>query len=306
MATSSSEAADVVVIGGGPAGMQVALVIARTRKHVVVFDDPEPPRNAASHGVHGVLGLDGLKPDAIREIAWKQIDVYDSAELRSERVTNVERVEPDCFVVTGADGSRVSTKKLVLAFGYHDAYANLEGFSECWADTIIPCPFCDGYENRDRKWGVVPRVERDLEVFPKMAQNWASSVSVFLPPRFEIAKSYRDELEATGISVHEGRITALHQRDGKLQAVTLDSGSRHEVETLLWTPDERPSPLVEVLRSNLSLEVEDEGYIKTNESFATNVPGVWAVGDVKGWSGGLGSAAAGNMAAIMIVQGWFP
>jgi thioredoxin reductase len=76
------EEIDVAILGGGPAGLQAALVLSRTRKKIIVFDAPEPPRNAASHGVHNFLGLDGLLSIDIREIAWKQIDKYDSAEFR--------------------------------------------------------------------------------------------------------------------------------------------------------------------------------------------------------------------------------
>ena len=72
---------DAAILGGGPAGLQAALVLSRARKKIIVFDDPEPPRNAASHGVHGFLGLDGVLPTEIRNTAWKQIDKYDSAEF---------------------------------------------------------------------------------------------------------------------------------------------------------------------------------------------------------------------------------
>ena len=78
---------DVAILGGGLAGLQVALVLSRTRKKIIVFDEPEPPRNAASHGVHGFLGLDGVLPTEIRNVAWKQIDKYDSAEFRKEKIS---------------------------------------------------------------------------------------------------------------------------------------------------------------------------------------------------------------------------
>ena len=80
---------EVAIIGGGPADMQAALVLTRTRKKIVVFDNPQPPRNAAAHGVHNFLGLDGLPPAEIRRIAWKQIDRYKSAELRSQRIVDI-------------------------------------------------------------------------------------------------------------------------------------------------------------------------------------------------------------------------
>jgi thioredoxin reductase len=176
------EQVDVAILGGGPAGLQAALVLSRTRKKIIVFDDPEPPRNAASHGVHGFLGLDGLLPTDIRNIAWKQIDKYDSAELRKEKIVNVNKEEDRIFSITTDNETSIKAKKVVLAVGYHDVYPDIPGFVECWADTIIPCPFCDGYENRDRVWGIVVNSKVELEKFPKMAQNWTSQIKVFIPP----------------------------------------------------------------------------------------------------------------------------
>jgi thioredoxin reductase len=163
------EQIDIAILGGGPAGLQAALVLSRTRKKIIVFDDPEPPRNAASHGVHNFLGLDGLLPTEIRKTAWKQIDKYGSAHLRKQKIVNVNK-EDGIFVITDDNETSIRAKKVVLAVGYHDVYPDIHGFVECWADTIILCPFCDGYENRDRVWGIVVNSKVELERFPKMAQ----------------------------------------------------------------------------------------------------------------------------------------
>jgi thioredoxin reductase len=85
------EQIDVAILGGGPAGLQSALVLSRTRKRIIVFDDSEPPRNAASNGVHNFLGLDGVLPSDFRKIAWKQIDKYHFVELRKKKITNVNK-----------------------------------------------------------------------------------------------------------------------------------------------------------------------------------------------------------------------
>lgn len=99
---------------------------------------------------------------------WKQIAIYQSAELRHEQVTNIAKGDNNHFYVTGAKGTSIMAKHVILAFGYSDVHPNIPGFTGCWADTIIPCPFCDGYENRDRVWGVVASSERDAQHFPKM------------------------------------------------------------------------------------------------------------------------------------------
>ncbi|MCG8608316.1 NAD(P)/FAD-dependent oxidoreductase [bacterium] len=299
------ERADVVIMGGGPAGLQAALVISRTRKKVVVFDSPQAPRNAVSHGVHNFLGLDGLLPAEIREVAWKQIEVYQSAELRNERVTDVRRNPEGRFMITGANGTQLEAAKVVLAVGYHDVYPDIAGFVECWGDTIIPCPFCDGFENRGRAWGIVPSSELELSRFPKLAQNWTTQIKVFLPAELEIEPNYRDELERLGIPIHEGSITEIHHTRGKVDAVTLNSGERVDAETLLWVPAEEPSPLIQNMVENLGLELDEMGYVKTDEMQQTNVEGLWAAGDVQGWTGGLQAAAAGGIAGHAIVHGWY-
>jgi thioredoxin reductase len=302
---SDMEKVDVAIVGGGPAGMQAALVIARTRKKVIVLDAPRASRNAASNGVHNFLGLDGVLPGEIRKIAWKQIDVYSSAELREEQVDDIRRSDDDRFLLTGARGGQIAASKVVLAFGYHDIFPDVPGFIECWSETIIPCPFCDGYENRDRVWGIVPGEESELEVFPKMARNWTSTIKVFLADGIEMDSGYRDELSLSGISVYDGSIVEAHHTAGKVEAVTLDSGERVEVETLVWKPSERPSALIQNLVDNLGLELDDAGHVKTDAMQQTNVANVWAAGDIQGWVGGIGAAAAGDRAAVAIVKGWY-
>ena len=299
------EQIDVAILGGGPAGLQVALVLSRTRKKIIVFDDPEPQRNAASHGVHGFLGLDGLLPTDIRKIAWKQIDKYDSAELRKEKIVNVNKEEDGIFFITSDNETSIKAKKVVLAVGYHDVYPDIPGFVECWADTIIPCPFCDGYENRDRVWGIVVNSKVELEKFPKMAQNWTSKVKVFISPNIEIKSSYQNELSKLDIPVYREIITNVNHTNTKVESVSLESGEKIEVDTLLWIPPKRPSQLIQRLVENLGLELDEQGYVKTDEMQQTNVKGLFAAGDVQGSMGALAAAYDGGMAATSIVHEWY-
>jgi thioredoxin reductase len=257
------EQIDVAILGGGPAGLQAALVLSRTRKKIIVLDDPEPPRNAASHGVHNFLGLDGLLPADIREIAWEQIDKYASAELREKEIVNVRKDEDGLFLVTDGSGTSIQAKKVIIAFGYHDVYPGIPGFVACWADTIIPCPFCDGYENRDRVWGVVANSKMELERFPEMVQNWTPKIEVFIPSDMEITSSYQDELSGLGIAIHRGSIVNVNHTGTKVESVSLDSGERIAVNTLFWIPPRSSSPLLQKFVENLGFELDGEGNVKT-------------------------------------------
>lgn len=298
---------DIAILGGGPAGLQAALVLSRTRKKIIVFDDPEPSRNAASHGVHGFLGIDGLLPADIRKIAWEQIDKYGSAEFRVEKIVNVSKEEDNgIFIITSNSEISIKAKKVILAVGYHDMYPDIPGFVECWADTIISCPFCDGYENRDRVWGIVVNSKAELERLPKMVKNWTSKIKVIImSPNIEIESSYQNELSKLDIPVYRGIITSVNHTNAKVKSVSLESGEKIEVDTLLWIPSKRPSQLIQSLVENLGLEVDEQGNIKTDQMQKTNVKELYAAGDVAGSMGALAAAYDGAKVATSIVHEWY-
>jgi thioredoxin reductase (NADPH) len=294
---------DVAIIGAGPAGLQAALVLARTRKRVIVFNSPHPPRNAASHGVHNFVGLDGLLPAQIQAQAWAQIAVYDSAQLHREQIIDVQPAEAG-FLVQGDAGTTVTARHVVLAMGCRDLYPDIPGFMACWANTIIPCPFCDGYENRDRLWGMVATSGHALEHMPMLFKHWTTRAVLFIPPALTLSDSQRAGLEAIGIPVHVGAITEVHHTAGRVEAVTLDTGERVAVETLWWHPDAAPLPLTTRIIETFALEQDEAGAITTDTFGQTSRHGLWAVGDVKGWTGALGSAYAASQAATAIIRGW--
>jgi thioredoxin reductase len=301
------EEIDIAILGGGPAGLQAALVLSRTRKKIIVFDTPEPPRNTASHGVHNFLGLDGLLPIDIRKMAWEQIDKYDSAELRKEKIVNVNKEKDRVFVITTDSGKSIRAKKVILAVGYYDVYPDIPGFIECWGDTIISCPFCDGYENRDRNWGIVANSKMQLDLFPKMVQNWTSKIKVFISPNIEIESSYQNELSKLNIPVYRGIIAKVNHNSTKVRSVILESGEHIQVGTLLWIPPVKPIQLIQRLVENLGLELNEQGYIKADEKLQTNVKELYAAGDIQGSSpiGALAAAYNGGIAATSIVREWY-
>lgn len=293
---------DIVIIGGGPAGLQSALMLARTRKKTIVFDSPEPPRNGASHGVHNFVGLDGLRPSEIREQAWSQIDVYDSTDLKTEKVMDIQPYADNRFLVIGDEGTSVIGAHVILAMGFRDIYPDVRGFMDCWGYTIIMCPFCDGYENRDRIWGLVISSESALDHLPKLYRNWTSQAKIILTSGMKIDEAQRGVLTNSGLSIHEGDIVEIHHNSGEAQGVTLSTGEYVELGTLLWGLTEEALPLTRKVIDNFNLETNETGHIKTNEARETSYKGLWAVGDVVGWAGSLGAAFAGSQVAISIIR----
>jgi thioredoxin reductase len=270
-----------------------------------VFDSPQPARNSASHGVHNFLGLDGLLPSEIRQQAWQQIEVYGSAELRVAHIVDIHRSDANLFTVVSENNHAIVTKQVILAIGYHDLYPDIPGFSACWGKTIIPCPFCDGYENRDRVWGIVPPSEAALDHLPTLASNWTAESKVFLPSHLTLTPQQIELFTTHHVALHYGDITAIEHADGYVEAVTLHTGEQVKVETLIWRQPEAPTDLTQRVIEKFNLSLNEQGYIETDHDHQTAVKGLWAVGDIKGWAGALGAAFAANQAAVAIVREWY-
>lgn len=303
--TSHPTAYDVVIIGGGPAGLQAALILARTRRRVLVFDSPEPPRNAASHGVHNFMGLDGMLPSEIRAQAWQQIERYQSADRRLEAVIDVAQHGDGQFLVTSDTGSTVTARHVILALGFRDIHLDIPGYAACWGNTIIGCPYCDGYENRDRVWGLVMKGAMELEHMPMIYRNWTAQVKYLVAPDVAVSKEQTESARAQGITIHRGTLAEVHHTDGKLHAVTLDTGEVVEVETLWLRPDDAPQPLMAKLIADFGLTLDANGIIQTDAFNQTSVQGLWAVGDLKGMPMALNAAYTGSQAALAITRSWF-
>lgn len=139
---------DVIIVGGGPAGLNAALVLARCRRNVMLFDDGKP-RNAASHAVHGFLSRDGIAPGELRAIARSQLEKYPSVVVDSDRVVDASRNESG-FCVTTKDGRQFRSRKLLLAGGVVDELPIQPGFRELYGIGVFHCPYCDGWEVRDQ------------------------------------------------------------------------------------------------------------------------------------------------------------
>ncbi|BBH51914.1 NAD(P)/FAD-dependent oxidoreductase [Fluviispira sanaruensis] len=304
MENQKSELCDVLIIGSGPAGMEAALVLARTRKKIIVLDAPTLPRNFAANEVHNFLGMDGFPPSKIREISWQQINVYNQAQLIKETATDITKNSAGLFVIKTEEEKTYLARNLLLAFGFIDEYPEVAGFMECWGKTIFPCPFCDGYENRDREWGIIKQSEEEMIHFANISQNWTPRNKVLLNGKAMSTKG-REILKQRGTKIYDERIIKIHHVDGVLHGLTLENDQHVELESILWTLPERASPLVRKLVQNLKIELNPKGYIKINEFKETSVPGIWAAGDIQGWVGAIQAAAAGEAAAVAMTHKWF-
>ena len=242
---------DVAVVGGGPGGLTAALVLARARRRVLLVDDGTY-RNVQVREFHGFPGRDGTQPKDFRADVRKELARYD-VEITEGPATGASQ-EGSTITVTLADRT-IGARRLVLGTGVVDQLPDLPGLTERWGRSAVNCPFCDGWEHRDRPVAVLAAAD-GAEDLVKMLRSWTSRVTLI--PVEKARRLVGDGLELDGVELTDGSLV-------EAEAVFVRAPMRPRAE----------------LASAVGCELGDMGFIKTSETCATTNPLVWAVGDVR-------------------------
>jgi thioredoxin reductase len=289
---------DVVVIGGGPAGLNGALMLARSRRSVAVIDASEP-RNAPADAMHGLLGHDGLPPHELLERGRAEVRGYGGHVVNGEVVSAVR--DEDSFVVTLTDSRRARARRLLVTTGLVDELPDVAGVKEHWGHEVLHCPYCHGWEVRDKAIGVLattPRAMHLAQLFRQLSDD-ITFLAHTAPPSDEEA----EQLAARDIRIVHGRVTAVEAADGRLTGVRVEDGSSVTCDALVVVPRmvARASFLHDL---GLVPSPHPSGlgeHIPADPSGRTGVDGVWAAGNVTDLAAQVGaSAAAGAFAAAQI------
>jgi thioredoxin reductase len=298
---------DVVVVGGGAAGLSAALVLARARRRVAVVDAGEP-RNAPSAHVGGFLSRDGVAPAEMLRVGRAEVTGY-GGEVIDGRVDGVDRVdggvdrvdggdgvEPG-FVVRLAGGRQLAARRLLVTTGLRDELPDIPGVRERWGRDALHCPYCHGWDVRDQPIGVLAggpaTVEKTL-----LVRQWSPDVVLF-PHTVEIDGPGRARLAARGVRIVDGEVVRLVVDDAdRLRGVELAGGVVVPRTAVFVSPRFVAS---DDLLSGLGCALGDDGWVATDPGGRTSVPGVWAAGNVADpMANVIAAAAAGSAAAAAI------
>lgn len=288
---------DVIVIGGGAAGLAGATALLRSRRSVLVVDAGEP-RNAPADGVHNFLTRDGLPPAALLEAGRAEARAY-GGEFVQARVTGVERG----FRVRLGDGRSVSARRLLVATGLVDELPDVPGLAERWGRDVLHCPYCHGWEVRDRAVGVLatgPMAVHQVLLFRQLTDD----VTLFLHTGPDPSQEQWDQLAALGVAVVDGEVAWLDVEGDRLTGVRMASGRTVARDVLVVAPrfTARVPPVPGLVAEEQRMGDHVLGSaIPVGPTGATVVPGVWAAGNVVELQAQvIGSAAAGVMAGAAI------
>jgi thioredoxin reductase len=286
---------DVAVIGGSAAGLSAALVLSRARRKIIVVD-AESPRNAPAAHMHGFLSRDGMNPAELLAVGRKEVEGY-GGEIIAGTVTELVPNERPGFGILLADGHRISVRRVLVATGLRDELPDVPGLRERWARDVLHCPYCHGHEVADRPLGVIGGAPGSVR-YAQIVRQWTHDLVYFTPPG-SLTSAERSELVARDIGIVEGTIEQLViDVDDHLVGVKLEDGCVVPRDALFVPPRLTPHNrlLVEV-----GCDVDAEGWVTTDRTGRTSVPGVWAAGNVVDPRAQVITAAgAGSAAAIAL------
>ena len=285
---------DVLIVGGGPAGLAAALTLGRGCKRVLLCDSG-PPRNAAAVHVHNFVTRDGIRPAEFRAIAREQLGAYPDVQVRDVRVDAIAG-EAGAFSIRFADGGSAVASRVLLCLGMIDEPPPIDGMRELWGSSIFQCPYCHGWEVRDQRFAYLAATVETLE-FAVFLRGWTADVAALTNGAFEIPVDVRAQLASAGVAVREVPIARLAASGDRLTAVDFADGSRLERDVLFVHPPQRQSDLVQ----SLGLALDEKGFVRLAETGETSVPGIYAAGDlVTPLQAAILAAASGTRAAALV------
>jgi len=264
---------DVAIIGGGPAGLNAALVLGRARKHVIVIDEGRP-RNAVTHATHGFLTRDGISPGDFRQIAREEISSYPSVSFTRDTAVAITGSDGH-FIIKTAQGNSISSKKVLFAVGMKDRPLDIPGLAEVYGKSAFVCPYCDGWELRDQPLVIIAKGADAMHLAP-LISGWTSQFTICTNGPDELTDDQREELQRHHVPVFDSPIRFIDASEGIVRQVVLEDGTAIPCRGIFFKPTlVTGSDLPQAMGCSLT----EMGAVVVDDFGKTSVPGVYSAGD---------------------------
>jgi thioredoxin reductase (NADPH) len=296
---------DVAIVGGGPAGLSAGIWLARYLHSVVLIDSGDP-RNWATRGVNGFLGLPSIRPPELRELGRQECRRY-GVTLVDAIVDQVRQLDDEHFVLDLEDGQRYESRRLLLAIGLRDNWPDIPGLDHVFGANAHVCPDCDGYECRDKKTVVIGTGRKAVGLALNLT-TWTREIIICTngePPGFD-RPEYCEKLDALNIPVLTERIKRVTADDGSREIYSLELGNGMclDADKLFFTFGQHAA---DDLGAQLGCERDEDGQVIVDGRYHTSVRNVFAAGDiVPGPQLAVAAASDGAMAALALHKSLVP
>ena len=286
---------DVVIAGAGPAGLSAALVLGRSRRRVLVCDNGSP-RDALSHGLHGYLTRDGIKPDDFLRIGREQLEQYETVRFKGTEVIDAQH-PADHFEVTLGDGEKVTSRKLLLATGVVDELPEIEGLPEFYGTSVFHCPYCDGWEMRDQPLAIYGHGENGLGLALELLL-WSRNLVLCTDGLAQLSSKEQERLKRHEIAINENKIDRLQGSAGKLERILFVNGDSITVRGMFFSTGQTQGS---DLPRKLGCKFTEQGCVRTYDYEMTDIPGLYVAGDATRFvQFAVVAASEGALAAVAI------
>ena len=267
------ELQDCIIVGGGPAGLNAAVVLGRCRRKVMLFDTAQY-RNRYSHGMHNYLTRDDLLPTDFIRISHQELRKY-GVQCLPKKVVHARKNSEGIFVVRDEEGIYYYAKKLLIATGLKDNIPEIEGIKELYGKSVFHCPYCDGWEVRDKRIGVYARNKEGWELALNL-KAWSDNITLYKDGKSNVKPHQKELLDANDIPVVTLRITRLEGKDGQLEKIVFKNGEEHPCDAVFFVNGfQQQCNLAETF----DCEVNKKGVVVTNHLQQTSTPGLYIAGD---------------------------
>jgi thioredoxin reductase len=270
---------DCAIIGGGPAGLNAALILGRARRNVILLDN-NTPRNAVTQESHGFITRDGIKPKEFREIAHKELGRYPSIIFAKREVTSViknnKNGKPSFELLTSENDERYQSKTIIIATGLKDVLPNIENITDYYGKSIFHCPYCDGYELQDKPLVVIIGDQVQGFHFIQTIYNWSKDLIVCTNGEAFQNSAQKDFLQNKGIKIIEHKIKNFEGKNGQIEKIVFENG-----ESVLRKGGFVMPQLIQAsdFGKQLGCQYNPLGGIVVDSFGRTNIQGVYAAGD---------------------------
>ncbi|MDB5195884.1 MAG: NAD(P)/FAD-dependent oxidoreductase [Flaviaesturariibacter sp.] len=264
---------DCIIIGGGPAGLNAAVVLGRCQRKILVFDSQQY-RNMYSHGMHNFLTRDDILPSGFIDLAHPEVAKY-GGRIIYKKIVTAKKNEDGFFLVIDVEGTTYLSKKLLVATGLSDNLPTVPGFNECYGKSVFHCPYCDGWEVRNKKLAVYAKDKEGWELALAL-KGWSNHVTYFTDGANKIKASQKAYLDAHDISINKEPISRLEEENGMVKSIVLKKGNKIACDALFFVNGFTPQCN---LAESFGCDMSKKGVVVTNLKQQTNIPGLYVAGD---------------------------
>jgi thioredoxin reductase len=286
---------DCIIVGGGPAGLSAALMLGRCRRRVLLCDVGDQ-RNILSHALHGYLTRDGVSPAEFLRLARVELGQYGTVECRELEIVEAVR-EDGGYAVCAADGTRLRTRKLLLATGVVDELPVVDGLKALYGTSVHHCPYCDAWEWRDRPLAAYGGGEAASGLALSLT-SWSTDV-LLCTGGADLPVGAAARLAAAGVRIREEPVVRLEGKDGRLARIVFASGEAAQRSALFVVAGQRQRSQ---LAERLGCRFTERGTVDTGTCEVTNVPGLFVAGDASKEAQFVVVAAAEGTEAAMAIH----